>query len=95
MTKPVLVVGGYGNFGKRIAHALPQKNISVIIAGISKRFRNASIRSLMLCGDVAIMDGMTMGSPFKGSHHNSGTNTPSLMRQSPNSRQAKGNYFSR
>ena len=29
----VLVLGGYGNFGKRIAHALVKKNIKVIIAG--------------------------------------------------------------
>jgi ribosomal protein S17E len=31
--KQVLVIGGYGNFGKRIASALVKNNISVIIAG--------------------------------------------------------------
>jgi saccharopine dehydrogenase-like NADP-dependent oxidoreductase len=29
----VLILGGYGNFGKRIAHMLTRQNIPVIIAG--------------------------------------------------------------
>lgn len=35
MTK-VLILGGYGNFGKRIAHALVAKGLKVIIAGRTK-----------------------------------------------------------
>ena len=31
--KKVLILGGYGNFGSRIAKALVKKNISIIIAG--------------------------------------------------------------
>jgi uncharacterized protein YbjT (DUF2867 family) len=29
----VLILGGYGNFGKRIAHLLTRHNVPVIIAG--------------------------------------------------------------
>ena len=32
----VLILGGYGNFGKRIALALTKKNISVVVAGRNK-----------------------------------------------------------
>lgn len=32
----VLILGGYGNFGKRIALALAKKNISVVVAGRNK-----------------------------------------------------------
>lgn len=31
--QPVLILGGYGNFGKRIAHALVKADVPVIIAG--------------------------------------------------------------
>jgi hypothetical protein len=33
MTKKILILGGYGNFGKRIAIALAKKNIPLILAG--------------------------------------------------------------
>jgi len=33
--RPVLILGGYGNFGKRIAEALTRDGIPVIIAGRS------------------------------------------------------------
>jgi len=33
LTAKVLVLGGYGNFGKRIVHALVKKGLTVIIAG--------------------------------------------------------------
>jgi hypothetical protein len=33
MNHPVLILGGYGNFGQRIAHALVKAHIPVIIAG--------------------------------------------------------------
>ena len=32
----VLILGGYGNFGKKIAFALIKKNIPIIIAGRNK-----------------------------------------------------------
>ncbi|KTC87072.1 saccharopine dehydrogenase family protein [Legionella brunensis] len=35
MQKQVLILGGYGNFGKRIAHSLCKANVAVIIAGRS------------------------------------------------------------
>ncbi|MEM7054050.1 MAG: saccharopine dehydrogenase NADP-binding domain-containing protein [Pseudomonadota bacterium] len=35
MPGPVLILGGYGNFGKRIAHGLTQHNIPIVIAGRS------------------------------------------------------------
>ena len=34
--KKVLILGGYGNFGKRIAIALAKANIPIIIAGRGK-----------------------------------------------------------
>ena len=42
----VLILGGYGNFGKRIALALTKKNISVIIAGRSKEKSQALAATL-------------------------------------------------
>jgi len=36
LTSKVLILGGYGNFGKRIAQSLVKHNISVIIAGRSR-----------------------------------------------------------
>lgn len=33
MTKPIMILGGYGNFGKRIARALVKKNVPIIING--------------------------------------------------------------
>lgn len=35
MPKPVLILGGYGNFGKRIAEGLVRKRVRVVIAGRS------------------------------------------------------------
>ncbi len=46
MTKSVLVLGGYGNFGKRIAYLLTQKNIPVIIAGRNKEKAEAFAATL-------------------------------------------------
>ena len=36
MSRPVLILGGAGNFGKRIAVALTKKKLPVIIVGRSK-----------------------------------------------------------
>lgn len=59
--KKVLILGGYGNFGKRIAIALAKANVSIIIAGrnknkaeilasqIKQQFRNSAV-------EIAIFD---------------------------------------
>lgn len=56
MTK-VLILGGYGNFGKRIAQLLTEQNISVIIAGRdfdkAKRLQNTLPQEL---SQIAIFD---------------------------------------
>ncbi|MQA66360.1 MAG: saccharopine dehydrogenase [Alphaproteobacteria bacterium] len=39
--RPVLILGGYGNFGKRIAQALTKSKVPVIIAGRSREKANA------------------------------------------------------
>ncbi|MEZ5792750.1 MAG: SDR family NAD(P)-dependent oxidoreductase [Nitratireductor sp.] len=46
MTGKILVLGGYGNFGKRIVRALAAKDIEVIVAGRSKAKAEAFSRSL-------------------------------------------------
>lgn len=51
----VLILGGYGNFGKRIARALTKKGIPVIIAGRSKEKAEAFINTLSLA-ESAIFD---------------------------------------
>ena len=42
----VLILGGYGNFGKRIALALTKKNISVVVAGRNKEKAEALVATL-------------------------------------------------
>lgn len=54
MTK-VLILGGYGNFGKRIARALTKKGIPVIISGRSRDKAEAFIHTLPLA-ECAIFD---------------------------------------
>lgn len=46
MTKPVLLLGGYGNFGKRIATALDAAGIATLIAGRDASKANALAASL-------------------------------------------------
>jgi Saccharopine dehydrogenase NADP binding domain len=46
MQRSVLILGGYGNFGKRIAEALTQQGIAVIIAGRSREKAEALVRQL-------------------------------------------------
>ncbi|HWU00564.1 MAG TPA: saccharopine dehydrogenase NADP-binding domain-containing protein [Terriglobales bacterium] len=46
MSQRVLILGGYGNFGKRIARALTKSNIPVIIAGRSRDKAEALQRTL-------------------------------------------------
>src|SRR5207302_10656877 len=45
MTK-ILILGGYGNFGKRIARALVKSGVPIIIAGRSKEKAEAFARIL-------------------------------------------------
>lgn len=42
----VLILGGYGNFGSRIAAALVKDNISIIIAGREKQKAEALLNKL-------------------------------------------------
>jgi hypothetical protein len=44
--KKVLILGGYGNFGKRIARALTGKGIAVIVAGRSREKAQAFVNTL-------------------------------------------------
>lgn len=53
----VLILGGYGNFGKRIALALTKKNISVVIAGRNEEKAKALAATLpALHAEVAAFD---------------------------------------
>lgn len=59
MRTSILILGGYGNFGKRIAHALTKQDITVIIAGRSLQKVKAMSAQLphdrvqIACFDVA------------------------------------------
>jgi uncharacterized protein YbjT (DUF2867 family) len=46
MQRPVLILGGYGNFGKRIANALAKAGVPIIIAGRDKAKAEALVRTL-------------------------------------------------
>lgn len=46
MHKPVLILGGYGNFGKRIAEALTRHQVPIVIAGRSAHKATALQQSL-------------------------------------------------
>jgi short subunit dehydrogenase-like uncharacterized protein len=46
MQRAVLILGGYGNFGKRIASALVKTGASVIVAGRDQEKAEALVRSL-------------------------------------------------
>ena len=46
MQRTVLILGGYGNFGKRIAKALANAGIPVVIAGRDKAKAEALVREL-------------------------------------------------
>lgn len=50
----VLILGGYGNFGARIATALLKKNIAIIIAGRDSKKANALHQQLMMCKESTI-----------------------------------------
>lgn len=53
----VLILGGYGNFGKRIALALTKKSIAVIIAGRNKEKAETLVESLPTSlAETAIFD---------------------------------------
>jgi len=57
----VLILGGYGNFGKRIAMALTKANVPVIIAGRSEEKANLLVDEIRqavenACIDIAIFD---------------------------------------
>lgn len=53
----VLILGGYGNFGKRIALALTKKNISVVVAGRNKTKAEALAATLpAMLAEVAAFD---------------------------------------
>lgn len=52
----VLILGGYGNFGKRIAEALVRKDIPVIIAGRNEAKARALASSLSDKASIAIFD---------------------------------------
>lgn len=57
MTKRILILGGYGNFGKRIAAALVKASIPIIIAGRDKAKAEALARLLQHGSvEVAIFD---------------------------------------
>jgi len=56
MPGPVLILGGYGNFGKRIAEALAQDNIPIIIAGRNEAKAKALAAALPGPGKTAIFD---------------------------------------
>jgi hypothetical protein len=46
VTRSVLVLGGYGNFGKRIAAALIEHDVPVIVAGRNREKGDALVRAL-------------------------------------------------
>jgi predicted dinucleotide-binding enzyme len=52
MTGKILVLGGYGNFGKRIVKALARKNLEVIVAGRSREKAEDFARSV--CGNASL-----------------------------------------
>lgn len=52
----ILILGGYGNFGKRIATALVKKNIPVIIAGRDKQKAEAFASTLSVPTETAIFN---------------------------------------
>jgi uncharacterized protein YbjT (DUF2867 family) len=53
----VIILGGYGNFGKRIARLLTRKGIAVIIAGRDRAKAAALARALPLgLAEVAVFD---------------------------------------
>ncbi|MGB7206168.1 MAG: saccharopine dehydrogenase NADP-binding domain-containing protein [Anderseniella sp.] len=55
--QPVLILGGYGNFGKRIAHALTRQNIPVIIAGRDHAKAHSLLNSLPpALAEIAVFD---------------------------------------
>jgi hypothetical protein len=58
--QPILILGGYGNFGKRIAKALTKSELPVIIAGRSREKANALKQELETrFSDVACFDAFT------------------------------------
>ena len=52
----VLVLGGYGNFGKRISAALSSKSIDIIIAGRNKPKAQTLADTLDSQADIAVFD---------------------------------------
>lgn len=53
----VLILGGYGNFGKRIALALTKKNISVVVAGRNREKAEALAATLpATLAEIAVFD---------------------------------------
>jgi hypothetical protein len=56
MTQSVFILGGYGNFGKRIADALVRAGVPVIIAGRSREKAEALVAMLGALAQVAVFD---------------------------------------
>lgn len=67
MSKPVLILGGYGNFGKRIARALTKSDLPVIIAGRNRGKAEALQRELPPgLAEVAALDVNREGDTWLG-----------------------------
>lgn len=56
MNRNVMILGGYGNFGKRIARALVNAQVPVIIVGRDKTKANALVAALGSLAKAAIFD---------------------------------------
>ena len=57
--RPILILGGYGNFGKRIARALTSDGMPIIIAGRSSKKAEALSRELPVSlANIAIFDAL-------------------------------------
>src|SRR5688572_26159476 len=53
---PVLILGGYGNFGKRIARALVMSNVPIVIVGRDRIKAEALAAELGALAKVAVFD---------------------------------------
>lgn len=56
MQRPILILGGYGNFGKRIARALVKDGFPVIIVGRNQRKASTLVSELGQLAQEAIFD---------------------------------------
>jgi len=55
LTGKILILGGYGNFGKRIAHALAKKQVPIIIAGRNKE-KAVALQLQLPAAEIAVFD---------------------------------------